>query len=91
MQKQSEICHALNEDVCTVGYNDFNNLALTGRWWLQNLFLRHIYKKHRQTPEKNEKNLFYKCVSESYFALFSDLGGSILSTKNSKSLYPNVH
>ncbi len=28
-----------------VGYNDFNNLVLPGRWWLQNLILRHICKK----------------------------------------------
>ncbi len=31
--------------ICTVGYNDFNNLVLPGRWWLLNLILRHIYKK----------------------------------------------
>ncbi len=31
---------------CTIGYNDFSNLVLSGRfWWLQNLILRHIYKK----------------------------------------------
>ncbi len=28
-----------------VGYKDFNNLILSGRWWLQSLMLRHIYKK----------------------------------------------
>jgi hypothetical protein len=28
-----------------LGYNDFNNLVLPGHWWLQNLILRHIYKK----------------------------------------------
>ncbi len=27
-----------------LGCNDFNNLVLLGRWWLQNLILRHIYK-----------------------------------------------
>ncbi len=30
---------------CTLEYNDFNKLVLPGRWWLQNLILRHNYKK----------------------------------------------
>ncbi len=29
----------------TVGYGDFNNLILPGRWWLQNLIIRHGCKK----------------------------------------------
>ncbi len=29
---------------CTTWYNAFKNFALTGRCWLQNLILRHIYK-----------------------------------------------
>jgi hypothetical protein len=28
-----------------VGYNDFYNLVLPGRWWLQNLIQRHVWKK----------------------------------------------
>ncbi len=30
---------------CTLGYNDLNNLVFPGRWWLQNLILRHIDTK----------------------------------------------
>jgi len=29
----------------TLGYNNLNNLVLPGCWWLQNLILRHNYKK----------------------------------------------
>ncbi len=28
-----------------LGCKDFKNLVLPGRWWLQNLILKHIYKK----------------------------------------------
>ncbi len=28
-----------------LGYNDFDNLGFPGRWWFQNLILRHIYIK----------------------------------------------
>jgi len=31
--------------VCTVGYNDFNNLDMQTLWWLLNKILRQIYKK----------------------------------------------
>ncbi len=27
----------------TLGYNDFNNLVLSGRWWMHNLILKHIF------------------------------------------------
>ncbi len=31
--------------ICTLGYNDFNNLVMQTLWWLHNSILRHIYKK----------------------------------------------
>ncbi len=37
----------IDNEACTLGYNNFNNLALPRCWWLQNLiFLRHNYKTH---------------------------------------------
>jgi hypothetical protein len=43
-----------------------------------------------QNCSKNKKNVFYKCVIESYLTSITVLAGSILS-KRSKSLYLNVH
>jgi hypothetical protein len=35
----------VKRNLSTKGYNDFNNLVLPGRWWWQNLILRHTYRK----------------------------------------------
>ncbi len=54
---QAIVHYCSDPRICTVGYNDFNNLVLPGRWWLLNWILRHIYKKAFQ---------FFSAVSSAF-------------------------
>ncbi len=45
----------------TLGYNDFNNLILPDRWWMQNEILRPIHKKFLPFSAAFDFKVINKC------------------------------